>query len=356
MPVSQVFISYSHHDTTFAHVIENSLANLGITVWVDRQRLVGGSAWRDDLQEAIQTCDAFLLVMSPQALNSAEVRKEYQLALSINKPVVPLVHKRVRAAPAELRAAHWLDCSGHRVGRGVLDLLATLNALGIPMAVEPGVFNVDDALLRVIHHQVPAGWRVYRVSALRYRRRRDAASWAAFLMLALTAYGAVALSLYVFPAVGGLGLFLAILVLLCVVTPPVGFFVIVRAFYMRLISLQYIPEVVVVTPQGFAIVERRFWGTTELRIQGYSFGGVRRLEVQPARLRRARLKIWSLSAAPPVTISIPAKFSASYEIARMVNVMFQNGQRGTSAPATGNAPAPALTTVDVVTSERQELA
>lgn len=339
MPASQVFISYSHRDTTFAHMVERVLRTDGISVWVDRQQLVGGSAWRAELQQAIADCQVCVLVMSPHALASEEVRKEYMLALSLGKPVVPLTRGAVRAAPDELRALQWHDCAGLRVTRGIYDLLYTLESLGIPISAPPNALSVDEALVRVIHGQVPATWHVFHVNPLRYRRRRSLAFWAGFAALTLFGAGSVLIIFGAAPA-GTLVVLLALLLWMSVAVAPVSFCAIVWAYFTRLLSLRDVPEFAIVTEHGFAFVETRFWGTVPLRVWGYNFAAIKRLDTRPTWRRRARLTIWPITGAAPITLAISPKFGDTYEIARRVMNMYSRFhlQRGTLEAATGMAP------------------
>lgn len=170
MPPSRAFISYAHADLKFADMVKKVLASHGLSVWMDRDRLVGGNRWRNELREAIEQCDVFLLIMTPRALASAEVKKEYEAALSQGKRVIPLVWKRIRRAPEALQPLHWHDCSQRRGMRGLLDLIYTLYTQGIVAPFKSGAFDADMALARAIRGDFPPSWVVRPVDPLLYRR------------------------------------------------------------------------------------------------------------------------------------------------------------------------------------------
>ena len=64
--MGHVFISYSHRDTGYAHVLADSLQRNGFDVWID-ERLDYGSQWPHELQTRLDSCDAFILIMTPRS-------------------------------------------------------------------------------------------------------------------------------------------------------------------------------------------------------------------------------------------------------------------------------------------------
>jgi len=46
--MGHVFVSYSHHDTNYAHTLAENLQNMGLEVWID-ERLDYGSQWPQEL-------------------------------------------------------------------------------------------------------------------------------------------------------------------------------------------------------------------------------------------------------------------------------------------------------------------
>ena len=85
-----VFISYSRDDTEIAHEITRVLEKGGHKPWIDEQ-LILGQRWKDKLKQAIDECDAFLILLSPATLESEWCQWEYAEALSQNKPIFPVV-------------------------------------------------------------------------------------------------------------------------------------------------------------------------------------------------------------------------------------------------------------------------
>ena len=88
--MGHVFISYSHKDTKYAHRLAASLQESGFDVWID-ERLDYGSQWPHEIQKRLDTCDAFILVMSPRSFASDWVQSELQRAKRKMKPIFPLL-------------------------------------------------------------------------------------------------------------------------------------------------------------------------------------------------------------------------------------------------------------------------
>lgn len=88
--MAHIFISYSHQDTEYAHALADSLQSMGFEVWID-ERLDYGSQWPQELQTRLDTCSAFILVMSPRSYASEWVQSELQRARRKLKPIFPLL-------------------------------------------------------------------------------------------------------------------------------------------------------------------------------------------------------------------------------------------------------------------------
>lgn len=88
--MSHIFISYSHKDTDYAHKLADALQNKGINVWID-ERLDYGSQWPHEIQKQLDTCSAFIVIMSPRSFASEWVQSELQRAKRKLKPIFPLL-------------------------------------------------------------------------------------------------------------------------------------------------------------------------------------------------------------------------------------------------------------------------
>ena len=73
--MSHFFISYSRRDLEIVDQYVNTLAGMGMSVWVDREDIKVGNSWRVQIVEAIDTCDAFVFFLSSNSAASTNVHK-----------------------------------------------------------------------------------------------------------------------------------------------------------------------------------------------------------------------------------------------------------------------------------------
>lgn len=88
--MGHIFISYSHKDTVYAHKLAENLQRMGFEAWID-ERLDYGSQWPQELQKQLDSCSAFIVIMSPRSYESDWVQSELQRARRKSKPIFPLL-------------------------------------------------------------------------------------------------------------------------------------------------------------------------------------------------------------------------------------------------------------------------
>ena len=101
--MTQVFTSYSRRDTEVVDSIVARMTQAGITVWIDREAIKAGNQWRVQIVEAIDTCLAFILMLSPSSAASDNVRKEIDLSQESGRTIFALMLDPVRPLPAAIR-------------------------------------------------------------------------------------------------------------------------------------------------------------------------------------------------------------------------------------------------------------
>ncbi len=88
--MGHIFISYSRTDTEYAHRLADVLQSRGLNVWIDA-RLDYGTQWPHELQKQLDSCDAFIVIMTPRSFASEWVQSELQRARRKLKPIFPLL-------------------------------------------------------------------------------------------------------------------------------------------------------------------------------------------------------------------------------------------------------------------------
>src|ERR1035437_6970179 len=89
--MSDVFISYSRRDIAFARLIREALQQSQIDIWIDWDRIPVGERWWQEIAEAIEGANVFMLIISRNSLGSKVCRDEIELALKNHKRIVPIL-------------------------------------------------------------------------------------------------------------------------------------------------------------------------------------------------------------------------------------------------------------------------
>lgn len=112
--MADVFISYSRPDVEFAHRLHDALEQAGKDVWVDFEDIAPASPWARVVAEAIGDSDAFVFVISPESVRSAQCKVELERAVSLNKRIVPLRLRDTdpKSMPDPLSAHNWVPQIG----------------------------------------------------------------------------------------------------------------------------------------------------------------------------------------------------------------------------------------------------
>jgi hypothetical protein len=90
-PTPRVFISYSRKDgEKFAKDLRQRLEAENISFWQDRVGMEGGRDWWLQIVEALDKVEFMVLVMTPKALESPIIRKEWRYARQKGVCVYPV--------------------------------------------------------------------------------------------------------------------------------------------------------------------------------------------------------------------------------------------------------------------------
>ena len=129
--MNKIFVSYSRRDAELVDYIVKKMEAAGMAVWIDREEIKAGKTWRVQIVEAIDTCDAFVLMLSSNSAASDNVRKEIDLAQDSGRAVYIMRLDPVQL-PAEMRY--------QLVGLQHIDI----QALGIDVAVDQLLNTLKD--------------------------------------------------------------------------------------------------------------------------------------------------------------------------------------------------------------------
>ncbi len=88
--MSDIFISYSSKDREHAEQLTELLASAGLSVWIDQSGIEAAESWSESIVDAIDSCKAFIVMLSPASILSPNVVKEVSLASEKRKKILPL--------------------------------------------------------------------------------------------------------------------------------------------------------------------------------------------------------------------------------------------------------------------------
>ncbi|MBD2451746.1 TIR domain-containing protein [Nostoc sp. FACHB-152] len=109
--MTQVFLSYSNQDRAVMEKIRNSLQRESITVWTNTTDIKTGEEFHEAIKRGIEQADNIVYLLSPDAVNSTYCQQELDLAVTLNKRIIPLLVQEtdLMQVPSALRNLQYID-------------------------------------------------------------------------------------------------------------------------------------------------------------------------------------------------------------------------------------------------------
>lgn len=142
MPQPSMFVSHSHKDNKFGiKLVDDLRQTLGSkeTVWYDAAGgLQGGDDWWSKIVHEITTRDIFILILSPQALESPWVLTEFTLAFTqkhkqTGKRIIPIMYQQCEPR-ADMSMFQMINFFGQPYDKALNELLSALTPTQGPCA------------------------------------------------------------------------------------------------------------------------------------------------------------------------------------------------------------------------------
>ena len=102
------FISYSRVNSDFALRLATDLKAAGLDVWLDQLDIPTGARWDDEIEKALDKSKTFLIVLTPESIQSQNVKDEVGYAIDAGKLILPVVIKPCNV-PFRLRRFQYVD-------------------------------------------------------------------------------------------------------------------------------------------------------------------------------------------------------------------------------------------------------
>ena len=161
-PDKAIFISYSRRDQEFVVRLASDLNERVAGVWFDQSAIQLGEKWHDEIMEGIRECKAFILVLSPDAMESRYVREEVNKALELGKTIFPVIYRPAKwteefetlireVQTLDLRSGSYTD-NFQKLVDGLIEAGA-----GNPEEEQPFLRQPTKTSLNVVLSKIP-GW------------------------------------------------------------------------------------------------------------------------------------------------------------------------------------------------------
>ncbi len=85
-----IFVSYSRKNSELVLAIVKQLQEKGFTVWIDKDGIESGDAFKTVIVRAIKMSDVFLFFSSKEANDSPWTVKEVNTAVHLKKTIIPI--------------------------------------------------------------------------------------------------------------------------------------------------------------------------------------------------------------------------------------------------------------------------
>src|SRR4029450_9752028 len=115
----KIVLSYSRRDEVVADAVVNTAAARNLSIWYDKL-IPAGRDWRDSIVEAIEKCDALVILFSRESNNSRQLIKELPIADRFGKLVIPVLIEATEPRGAylyEMASRNWINLHPHPLGR-----------------------------------------------------------------------------------------------------------------------------------------------------------------------------------------------------------------------------------------------
>ena len=123
----RIFLSYARADAQAeAQTLRDQLNDARRVTWLDRHDIDAGADWWESARRAIIDSSAFVLLITPASVASDAVKKEYELALALQKHFIPILVKPIAPAlPPAIINRNYRDLTND-YGAGLAKLIGDL--------------------------------------------------------------------------------------------------------------------------------------------------------------------------------------------------------------------------------------
>jgi WD40 repeat protein len=109
--MTEVFLSYAEENRSTAEQIRNCLRREGFTVWTNTTDIHAGAEFQQVIDRGIEEADNVVYLLSPAAVRSSWCQHELEVALSLNKRIIPVRVEAIEQEqiPLGVRMLQYID-------------------------------------------------------------------------------------------------------------------------------------------------------------------------------------------------------------------------------------------------------
>ncbi|HUG16159.1 MAG TPA: AAA family ATPase, partial [Thermomicrobiales bacterium] len=123
-----VFISYDRADSEFARLVREHLAAHGVPTWMDQYDIQPGAYWPDAIDAALSAAETVVGVLSPQAVESRNVKNEWDWAIAHERRLL-LLQIEPCEVPHRYISLNFIDASESNQSAALATLARSLGVL-----------------------------------------------------------------------------------------------------------------------------------------------------------------------------------------------------------------------------------
>lgn len=166
-----IFISYSFKDSQFAERLAKEFEKMGVQVFVGAQEIEAGDSIPQAIGDAINNCNYFIIIMSPDSVKSDWVKREIDIAIMRkNITIVPVLYKECVIPPLLTPLLH-IDVTGEteekaiekvveKLASQMSNLKSNLSQTGETQSKKPSNLNPPEKTgqnINIIGNQIKGG-------------------------------------------------------------------------------------------------------------------------------------------------------------------------------------------------------
>lgn len=124
----KLFISYARKNRAKVESLQTILRRAGHEAWFDEE-ISGGEEWWRSIVTSIQSCDVFIFALSPESTASDACAAEFQYALDLNKPILPVMLEDAELPIGSLQTYQYITATDLKSSDTILELSKALTKL-----------------------------------------------------------------------------------------------------------------------------------------------------------------------------------------------------------------------------------